>query len=103
MKFHRYHRFQDGQKIVKRFEIDEVPDPSIWTRGHGPYSAEALINVIAGAKKKFCGVPKSDSQKAKMREAKLGVKKSPEHIQAMRLAQQRRHYGPNANNRSNLE
>lgn len=102
-QFHRYHRFENGQKIVKRFEIDDRPDPAVWTRGHGPFTEEALNKVIAGIKRKFCGVPKTTEQKAKMRAAKLGVKKSPEHRLAMSLAQQRRHHGPNANNRSNLE
>lgn len=57
-----------------------------------PYTYENMIIVVRrqlcaeNTKGRFTGVPKSEKQKQKMREAKLGVKKSDEHKTAMSAA-----------------
>ena len=98
MSNHRYHCYnKDNKKIGKRVDQSiipvDLPDHTPWIRGSGPISEEAHRILLAAMRRKFCGVPKTDSQKQKMRLAKLGVKKSPEHIKAMCLAQQKRHHG----------
>jgi len=82
----RWHRYDDeGTKYIKKFGIDEVPDPlqepgySSWVRGTGPLEPEHYNNVANALRKFSKGVPKSEEQKRKMREAKLGKPKSAEH------------------------
>ena len=93
----RYHRFDTNNiKYIKRFELHEVvpsePEPGFtaWTRGTGPHSPEALNNVINGVRKACLGVPKTTEQKQKMRLAKLGVPKTIEHKLNMKKSWQRR-------------
>jgi|TARA_R110000764_G_scaffold37749_2_gene83833 hypothetical protein len=69
---------QTGQKVIRRFSVDATP-PAPWVRGTGPHSAEALAKIKENNEKHFKGVPKSDNQKEKMSQAKLGRKFSAEH------------------------
>ena len=93
----RWHRYdKNGIKHIKKFKIDETPSPlqdegfSEWIRGTGPLSPQHRRNV-ANALRNIClGVPKTEEQKLKMREAKLGVPKSLEHRENMRKAWERR-------------
>jgi len=48
-------------------------------RGTGPHSPEAKAKIQAHIARSFKGVPKSDNQKEKMRQAKLGKKFTAEH------------------------
>ena len=97
LRWTRWHRFDDtGFKQIKRFENHE--DPSIiteegytlWKHGTGPLSPEHYNNVVTGIRAVCQGVPKSDEQKQKMREAKLGVPKSDEHRKNMSVAWEKR-------------
>ena len=86
----RYHRYDTNNiKYIKRFELGQtIPEPetgyTAWVRGTGPHTPTALINVVNGVRKACLGVPKTPEQKQKMRLAKLGVPKSPEHKENMR-------------------
>ena len=93
----RYHRYdQNNTKYIKRFELNEtVPTTTElgftqWTRGTGPHSPEALLNVTEGLRKACLGVPKAPETREKMRLAKLGVPKSQEHKDNMRQSWYRR-------------
>ncbi len=48
-------------------------------RGTGPHSPEALAKIQAHITRSFKGVPKSEAQREKMRQAKLGRKFTAEH------------------------
>ena len=86
----RYHMFQpDGTKIIKRFPIDVTPPPP-WQRGTGPHSPEAYAKLMNHIDKTFRGKPKSDEQRRKMRDAKLGVPKTKEHCENIRKGHARR-------------
>lgn len=89
----RWHRFDsNGAKYIKKFELNETPDPLIeegyteWKRGTGPMSPEHYKNLTDAVRAFSAGVPKSEEQKEKMRLAKLGVPKSEEHRKNMSLA-----------------
>lgn len=93
----RYHRYdQNNVKYIKRFELNDVvptvadPGYTVWTRGTGPHSETALINVAEGVRRACLGVPKPPEQREKMRQAKLGVPKSQEHKDNMRKSWYRR-------------
>ena len=97
VRWTRWHRFDDtGFKQIKRFENHE--DPSIiteegytsWKPGTGPLSEEHYNNVVTAIRAACQGVPKSDKQKQKMREAKLGVPKTDEHKKNMCIAWDKR-------------
>lgn len=97
-KYTRYHRYDTfGNKYIKRFELNEtpvdIPDEgyTIWSRGTGPHSPEAYEKVVSGIRRACLGVPKTPEQKEKMRLAKLGVPKSEEHKLNMRKSYQKRH------------
>ena len=74
-----------NQKVIRRFSVDEQQptqhdaDFTPWIRGTGPHNAEAKAKILAHIEKSFKGVPKSDNQKEKMRQAHLGRKFTPEH------------------------
>jgi len=87
----RWHHFDPhtGEKVIRRFPIDHNPGAP-WQRGTGPHSPEAYAKLINHIDKTFRGKPKSDEQKAKMRDAKLGVKKTPEHCENIRKGHARR-------------
>ena len=96
-KYNRYHRFDsNGNKYIKRFELGVIPKTipdegyTSWTKGTGPHSPEAYVKVSEGIRKACKGVPKSDEQKQKMRDAKLGVPKSEEHKINMRKSFERK-------------
>ena len=74
-----YHIDPDtGKKVIRNFDVDATPgDP--WKRGTGPHTPEARQKTIIANRKHFKGKPKSEEQKQKMREAKLGKKFTPEH------------------------
>lgn len=98
MKYHRYHCYnKDGKKIGKRVELGQtlvdLPDHTPWIRGAGPMPAAQHQALAEAMRRKFCGVPKTEEQKHRMSLAKLGKPKTPEHIKAMCLAQQKRHHG----------
>jgi hypothetical protein len=89
--FTRWHRYDmNGVKHIKRFELGVIPSTlpdegyTQWVRGTGEFSPEALMNLQNGIQRACKGVPKPESQKQKMRDAKLGVPKTPEHKQSMR-------------------
>lgn len=89
-KWTRWHRYDnDGVKHIKRFEVNEVPTPLVeegyseWKPGCGPLSDEHYKNVANAVRAHTLGKPKSEEQKEKMRQAKLGVPKSDAHRQAM--------------------
>jgi hypothetical protein len=93
----RYHRFDTNNvKYIKRFELHEIvpcePEPgyTVWRRGTGPHTLEALNNVRNGVRKACVGVPKTPEQKEKMRKAKLGVPKTEEHKLNMKKSWERR-------------
>jgi hypothetical protein len=95
--FTRWHRYDmNGVKHIRRFELGimpaTLPDEGYteWIRGTGDFSDEALNNLRVGIQRACKGVPKPDSQKQKMRDAKLGVPKSEEHKQSMRDSWHRR-------------
>ena len=74
--FSRWHRFDmNGVKYISNTEVDKHPEPleqegfTIWKRGTGPHSPEALKNVQEGLRKACLGVPKTPEQKEKYREA----------------------------------
>ena len=83
----RWHCFETAtnQKVIRRFSVDEVQptqhsdEHTQWVRGTGPHSAEALAKVVYNNRKHFKGVPKTDNQREKMRQAKLGKKFTAEH------------------------
>jgi len=95
--YSRWHRYDNnGVKYIKRFDVDEIPNPinevgyTNWARGTGPHTEQALENLRI-AQMKYCrGVPKSPQTKEKMRQAKLGVPKTEEHKLNMKLSHQRR-------------
>lgn len=96
-KYMRYHRFDTNNvKYIKRFEIGSPPSNIIepgyteWVRGTGPHDPVALNNVQNGVRKACLGVPKSPEQREKMRLAKLGVPKSQAHKDNMRKSWERR-------------
>jgi hypothetical protein len=93
----RYHRYdQNNTKYIKRFELNNLPSNIVedgytaWTRGTGPHNPEALNNVQNGVRKACLGVPKSPEQREKMRLAKLGKPKTQEHKDNMRKSWERR-------------
>ncbi len=95
--FTRWHRYDmNGVKHIKRYELGIIPNTlpdegyTEWIRGTGEFSPEALVNLQNGIRRACKGVPKPDSQKEKMRDAKLGVPKSEEHKQSMRDSWHRR-------------
>ncbi len=80
MKHTRWYHIdpQTGKKVIRNFDVDATP-PSPWKRGTGPHTPEARQKTIEANRKHFLGKPKSEEQKQKMREAKLGKKFTPEH------------------------
>lgn len=95
--FSRWYRYDiNGIKYIKRFGIDEIPNPIIevgyteWNRGTGPHDETSLNNIRLGIQKACLGVPKSQETKYKMSIAKLGKPKTPEHRESMRKSHQRR-------------
>jgi len=83
-RWHCYNKATD-QKVIRRFSVSETQPTqhdaqfTPWVRGTGPHSEEALAKIQAHIAKSFKGVPKSDNQKEKMRQAHLGRKFTPEH------------------------
>tara|TARA_R110000803_G_scaffold152052_2_gene217113 strand:+ start:261 stop:665 length:405 start_codon:yes stop_codon:yes gene_type:complete len=83
----RWHCFEiaTDQKVIRKFSVDATQPTqhsdahTPWIRGTGPHTAEALAKVRENNEKHFKGVPKSDNQKEKMRQAHLGRKFTPEH------------------------
>jgi hypothetical protein len=97
LRWRRWHRFDDtGFKQIKRFENHEDPSTiteegyTSWMPGTGPLNEEQYNNVVTAVRAVCQGVPKSDNQKQKMREAKLGVPKSDEHKKNMSIAWNKR-------------
>ena len=95
--FTRWHRYDmNGVKHIKRFELGIIPSTlpdegyTQWVRGTGEFSDSALNNLRIGVQRACLGVPKPDSQKEKMRLAKIGVPKTEEHKQSMRESWHRR-------------
>lgn len=93
----RWHRFNEhGTKYIKRFGIDEIPEPLIehgyteWRRGTGPLTDQHYDNVVRAIRAFSTGVPKSENTKYKMRLAKLGVPKTMEHRKSMSEAWKRK-------------
>ena len=85
----RWHRFENGIKIIKNFSINENPNSNhlpIWTRGTGPFTTEQLKNIHNNINKTFTGKSKSPEQKLKMSLASKGRSKSTLHKQNMKQA-----------------
>ena len=90
-KYTRYHRYNsEGVKEIRRYDNGTYPPEvaeegyTTWSRGTGPHSPEALVNVRNGIINACKGVPKTPEQKHKMSIAKLGVPKSAEHKENLR-------------------
>lgn len=97
LRWTRWHRFDSaGIKHIKRFELSEDPTTitdegySAWARGTGPLAEEQYNNVVSAIRKSCVGVPKTETQKEKMRQAKLGKPKTEAHKQAMSKAWEKR-------------
>mgnify|MGYP003654753672 FL=1 len=83
----RWHCFNisTDAKMIRRFPVDETQpkqhnaDFTPWVRGTGPHSDEALAKILYNNRKHFKGVPKSENQKEKLRQAHLGNKFTAEH------------------------
>ena len=94
--FTRWHRFDHyGNKQIKKFPLDFVPGCAdlgytVWSRGMGRCEGPSLERLTAANKRNFLGKPKPESQRIKMREAKIGIPKSLEHRAAMAEAQKAR-------------
>lgn len=90
-KHTRWHYFDPitNEKIIKRFPLDCDPGEP-WKRGTGPHKPETRKLIVDNLMKHVKGKPKSDEQKQKMRDAKLGVKKTPEHCANIAKAHARR-------------
>lgn len=91
--FSRWHRYDtNGVKYIKKFNVDETPNPLVedgytpWVRGTGKMKPEHYEKIVSNLLKISQGISKSVETKYKMRLAKLGVKKSPEHRANMRRA-----------------
>jgi hypothetical protein len=95
-KWHRWHRYIDGTKIIKNFPTNEIPIG--WTRGTGPFDTETLNKLCAMNQNLWKGVPKSTEQKQKMRLAKLGKPKSDSHKQNLKKAWETRKNQNSSNN-----
>mgnify|MGYP003628413469 CR=1 FL=1 len=83
----RWHCFNisTDAKMIRRFPVNEKQpiqhnaDFTPWKRGTGPHSDEALAKILYNNRKHFKGVPKTDIQKQKMSNTKLGKKFTAEH------------------------
>lgn len=86
----RWHCFDErGVKTICSFPPGETA-PAPWIRGLGPHTPEQLLLAQARAKRTFCNVPKTEQQKERMRQAKLGRVKTPEHRANMSRAHRER-------------
>ena len=101
VKWTRWHRFDsNGNKYIKRFELNDHPETIVeegytqWSRGTGPLSEEQYNNVANAVRKLNLGIPKSPEQREKMRLAKLGKPKSEEHRKNMSKAWETRRLTP---------
>jgi hypothetical protein len=83
----RWFSIENGEVFRHTVKPGEQPQPH-WVRGLGPCD-RTYADYLTG--ERFRGVPKSAEQKRKMREAKLGVAKSPEHRTNMSEAHKERH------------
>lgn len=97
LRWTRWHRFDtQGNKYIKRFETYDDPSNLIeegytqWNRGTGPLAPEQYNNVVNAIRKSCKGIPKTETQKEKMRLAKLGKPKSEEHRKNMSKAWEKR-------------
>jgi hypothetical protein len=105
VRWTRWHRYADnGDKQIKRFENHQDPSTIVeegytsWVRGTGKLSNEHYNNVVTAIRAVCKGVPKTDEQKQKMRDAKLGVPKTEEHKKNMSLAWHKRRENGMGNN-----
>ena len=105
VRWTRWHRYADnGDKQIKRFENHQDPSTiveegyTLWVRGTGKLSSEHYNNVVTAIRAVCKGVPKTDEQKQKMRDAKLGVPKTEEHKKNMSLAWHKRRENGMGNN-----
>ncbi len=105
VRWTRWHRYADnGDKQIKRFENHQNPSTiveegyTLWVRGTGKLSNEHYNNVVTAIRAVCKGVPKTDEQKQKMRDAKLGVPKTEEHKKNMSLAWHKRRENGMGNN-----
>ena len=97
-KYKRYHRFrEDRTKEIRSFEVgQDIPttiDPGYstgWILGMGPLPEMAYHNLMIAIGEKVRNIPKSEETKRKMSLAKLGVPKSPQHRENMKIARQKR-------------
>jgi hypothetical protein len=83
----RWYRIVDGEVERCHRRPDEILDSS-WQRGLGPIDNAHCAAISSSTLK---GIPKSPIQRERMRAAKLGITKSPEHRQAMSQAHINRH------------
>jgi hypothetical protein len=105
VRWTRWHRYADnGDKQIKRYENHQDPSTIVeegytsWVRGTGKLSNEHYNNVVTAIRAVCKGVPKTDEQKQKMRDAKLGVPKTEEHKKNMSLAWHKRRENGMGNN-----
>jgi hypothetical protein len=79
-KYKRFYKVIDG--ITHRTSGQEPPDET-WSRGIGPISADAEKRRFDGISAAHTGVPKTETQKEKMRLAKLDKPKTSTQKLAM--------------------
>ena len=79
--YKRYWRLTDTgiERTISHGEVD-----SSWNRGIGPIDEAANHNRSVTISAVHTGKPKSESQKQRMKAAKVGVKKTAQHVAAMR-------------------
>lgn len=80
--FKRYWRMVDGA-IERTTSYVDLPD---WEKGIGPIDPQLYEERKERLGRIHRGKPKSESQREKMRDAKVGVGKSQEHRAAMSAA-----------------
>lgn len=78
--YKRYWRMVDG--VVERTTSYETMGDD-WLPGIGPIDPEVRSKWVATLSATHAGKPKGETQKERMRKAKLGVEKSPEHKASM--------------------
>ena len=79
-------RDESGNVLLTTVKVGEPEPDAHWMRGFPPRSEEVARAFAQRIHEVHAGVPKSPSQREKMRQRKLGISKSDEHIRRMRVA-----------------
>jgi len=88
--WNRYHRFENGVKIIQKFDIGIDPNKTTehtdWIRGTGPLTPELLNRLSEINRLNWSNKPKTLEQRQKMADASKGRKKSDAHRESLRKA-----------------